>query len=273
MIVGKLEMNKLSKIKNSFFEDLKIEFLYHSNHLEGSTFSKDNLEKLLYEKKVEGIHFFDDVIETRNSLDVFDEVINTLDERLDRFLLFSWHRTLKKGSVDEEINNTGKWKLYENRLRNVDLKVALPNEVDGLMYNLLLDWEEKENKDILDIAEFHAKFEKIHPFQDGNGRIGRFIILRQCIEENIDLISIDAEYEKEYKESLYLAQTTENYEPLVSVFEKCQERLENKLEMYKETINMVKNENNQNIKSRIKEATKKQENKTRITSKDKGISR
>ena len=67
------------------------------------------------------------------------------------------------------------------------------------MFNLLLDWKEISNPTIEDIAKFHYKFEKIHPFQDGNGRIGRFIILKQCLEANIDLIAIDNMYEKEYK--------------------------------------------------------------------------
>ena len=70
MIVGIQEIKKLSKIKNSFYDDLKIEFLYHSNHLEGSTFSKENLAQLLNKRKVEGSHFYDDVIETQNSLEV-----------------------------------------------------------------------------------------------------------------------------------------------------------------------------------------------------------
>lgn len=84
------EIKKLSAIKNSFYDDLKIEFLYHSNHLEGSTFSKENIEKLLVDKKIEGEHYLDDIIETRNSLNVFDKVINDSDKELDKFMLFNW---------------------------------------------------------------------------------------------------------------------------------------------------------------------------------------
>ncbi len=242
MIVGIQEIKKLSKIKNSFYDDLKIEFLYHSNHLEGSTFSKENLAQLLNKRKVEGSHFYDDVIETQNSLEVFDKVINTMSEELNRFLLFDWHRTLKKGSIDDEIHNIGKWKQYENRLSHVGLKTALPHEVDGLIYNLLMNWREKEDKSIYDIAYFHAEFEKIHPFQDGNGRIGRFIILKQCIVEKIDLIAIDQEYDTEYKKALYEAQTVNDVTGLVNVFEKCQLRLDQKMSIYKNTIETVKRE-------------------------------
>lgn len=239
MKINSKKMKYLSKITNSIYEDLKIEFLYHSNHLEGSTFSKDELEKLLTEKKVEGSHSLDDIIETKNSLEVFDQVIIDSGEKLDKFMLFNWHKLLKKGTVDDEIHNIGMWKKYENKLRGVDLKLALPVEVDNLMFNLLSDYNELETVTLKDIADFHYKFEKIHPFQDGNGRIGRFIILKQCLEWNIDLIAIDDKYDDEYRNALYKAQKTGDSEDLVTVFKKCQNRLDEKLEKYKSLLDQV----------------------------------
>lgn len=239
MKINSKKMKYLSKITNSIYEDLKIEFLYHSNHLEGSTFSKDELEKLLTEKKVEGSHSLDDIIETKNSLEVFDQVINDSGEKLNKFMLFNWHKLLKKGTVDDEIHNIGMWKKYENKLRGVDLKLALPIEVDNLMFNLLSDYNELETVTLKDIADFHYKFEKIHPFQDGNGRIGRFIILKQCLECNIDLIAIDDKYDDEYRNALYKAQKTDDSEDLVIVFKKCQKRLDEKLEKYKSLLEQV----------------------------------
>lgn len=234
-------MQKLSKIKNSAYEAIKIEYLYHSNKLEGSTFSRENLIDLLEQKQVNGQHFLDDVIETKNSLELFDKVVDTLREPFDKYLLWDWHRILKKGSVDEEIGNAGKWKKYSNRLSRTELKLCEPHLVESSMFNLLQDWNESK-KDIYAIADFHQKFEHIHPFQDGNGRIGRFIIFRQCLENNVDLIAIDNEYDKEYRESLYSAQTTGNIEGLVKVFEKCQVRLDEKLIEYVEVINQVTKE-------------------------------
>lgn len=236
-------MQKLSKIKNSAYDAIKIEYLYHSNKLEGSTFSKENLIDLLEQKQVKGEHFLDDVIETRNSLELFDKVINTLEEPFDKYLLWDWHRVLKKGSVDDEIDNIGKWKKYANRLSKTDLKLCEPNLVENSMFNLLEDWKESK-KDLYAIADFHQKFEHIHPFQDGNGRIGRFIIFRQCLESNVDLISIDDEYNQEYRKSLYIAQTTGDIESLVEVLKKCQTRLEEKLKEYESVINQVSDEVN-----------------------------
>lgn len=235
-------MQKLSAIKNSFYEDFKIEFLFHSNHLEGSTFTKENFEKLLLDKQVEGVHFLDDVYETTNSLKVFDMVVEDSDKELNKFMLFDWHRTLKKNSIDDEISNTGCWKKYENRLRGVDIKLALPSEVDSLMFNLIMDWNENNNPTIEDIAKFHYKFEMIHPFQDGNGRIGRFLILKQCLESGIDLIAIDNMYSNEYKKALYKAEKIDDISELVCVFKKCQDRLDKKMNSYHDLIETVKSE-------------------------------
>lgn len=236
------QMQKLSAIKNYFYEDFKIEFLFHSNHLEGSTFTKENLEKLLLDKQVEGVHFLDDVYETTNSLKVFDMVVEDSDKELNKFMLFDWHRTLKKNSIDDEISNTGCWKKYENRLRGVDIKLALPSEVDSLMFNLIMDWNENNNPTIEDIAKFHYKFEMIHPFQDGNGRIGRFLILKQCLESGIDLIAIDNMYSNEYKKALYKAEKIDDISELVCVFKKCQDRLDKKMNSYHDLIETVKSE-------------------------------
>ncbi len=123
-------IQKLSKIKNSAYDSIKIEYLYHSNKLEGSTFSKENLIDLLEQKQVIGEHFLEDVIETNNSLELFDEVIKSLNEPFDKYLLWNWHRILKKGSVDDEIDNIGKWKKYENRLSKTDLKLCEPHLVE-----------------------------------------------------------------------------------------------------------------------------------------------
>ncbi len=148
---------------------------------------------------------------------------------------------MKKGTVDDEIDNIGRWKKYSNRLSKTDLKLCEPYLVENTMFNLLADWNECK-KDIYAIANFHQKFEHIHPFQDGNGRIGRFIILRQCIENHIDLIAIDDVYNKEYRKALYEAQTTKNIEFLVEVFKKCQVRLDEKLLDYIPMIKQVSEE-------------------------------
>ena len=156
----------------------------------------------------------------------------------------SWHHENKCKNNTKIIKNK---KLFlwcpKNRLSKTDLKLCEPHLVENSIFNLFEDWKESK-KDIFAIANFHQKFEQIHPFQDGNGRIGRFIILKQCIENNVDLIAIDDEYNTEYRSSLYQAQTTNNLDTLVSVFEKCQFRLDIKLSDFFELIDQVSKEVN-----------------------------
>ena len=231
-------MQKLSKIKNSVYDDIKIEYLYHSNKLEGSTFDIHQLNVLLEENMIVGEHSVDDVQETINSLELFDFVVETLNKKLTDRLLREYHSILKKNTSDANYGFVGIYKKIPNKLRNVDIKLAEPYEVEGLIKNLL----DKKIENINDIADFHQEFEHIHPFQDGNGRIGRFIILRQCLENNVDLIAIDDEYNKQYREALYNAQTIGTLEQLVQVFKKCQKRFDEKLQSYTSIIEQVSEE-------------------------------
>ena len=249
-------MQKLSKIKNSVYDDIKIEYLYHSNKLEGSTFSMEQLNVLLEQQIVTGEHSVNDVQETINSLRLFDYVIQTLGEKLTSRLLREYQSILKKNTSDEMYGLSGDYKKIPNQLRSVDIKLAEPYEVPELIEGLL----ERKIETLGDIADFHQRFEHIHPFQDGNGRIGRFIILRQCLENNIDLIAIDDMYNKEYREALYIAQTTGELEQLVDVFEKCQERLNEKLHSWIPTIDQVSKEVDEALekdRTTIKEISKK----------------
>lgn len=230
----------LKSAKNSAYNDIKKEFLFHSNKLEGSTFTKENLEYYLNERKITGTHDEDDVCETINSTKLFDFVVDTLNEPLLKRLILEFHRMLKDNTSDHIKGFAGCWKKIPNRIAGVDMKVADPWEVDELI-GVLLDVWDSSMKTIDDIIHFHVQFEKIHPFQDGNGRVGRFIILKQCIENNIDLISIDETYSKEYKYALRKAQTENEFEEIQNVFQKCQVLCEEKLEFAKESIDYIEN--------------------------------
>ncbi|MEG0165680.1 Fic family protein [Anaerorhabdus sp.] len=256
MIITKKQFQYIKNIPNSLYNSLKVEFLFHSNHIEGSTFSKANLQRLIDKMIVEGNHQLNDVLETKNSVELYDRVVDT-EEELNKFLILDWHRKLKKGTTDDELGLSGGWKKYENEISGIDLHLASPLEVDSFVTNLIYDWNSKQNHDLIDIARFHAQFEKIHPFQDGNGRIGRYIILKQCIDHGVDLIAIDEEYDKEYRSALYLAQKNDDLQPLVDCFKKCQERLDQKLNRYQEMLKQIdedlsKTENCVNARIRVR---------------------
>lgn len=224
-----IKMLELSKNNLQFYNALKTEFLFHSNHIEGSTFSKDNLIQLITNNQVEGEHELNDVYETINSTELFDYIVLNPDDKISIVRLLDWHRRLKKNTTDEQLGFAGKLKMIDNKLWGVDLKLTPHHLVENELDSLINDWYKRENKSINDIAEFHARFELIHPFTDGNGRIGRFIILKQCIDENIDMIAIDDTYLKEYRKALYNAQKNQEYSELENVFEKCQKLLDSKL--------------------------------------------
>lgn len=241
MIITVNELKQLKEIPNSGYDHVKVEFLFHSNKLEGSTFTKENLELYLKEKKIEGSHQVDDVYETINSMKLFDFVVDTLGEPLTEKLLLEFHRLLKKNTLDAERGLVGVWKKIPNMILGVtgNLELAQPFEVPFRMESLLSDWNEGK-KDFEAIMKFHVAFEKIHPFQDGNGRVGRFIILKQCLENSVDLISLDEQYSVAYKQGLFLAQTENDFSGLREVFQNAQTLLDEKLAFLPNTLAYLK---------------------------------
>lgn len=169
MIITKNEIQQLKMIPNSGYENIKAEFLFHSNKLEGSTFTKENLEMYLSKQVIEGSHEVDDVFETINSTELFDFIIDTLDEPLTERLMLEFHQMLKKNTMDHKRGFAGCWKKIPNTILGVggQLQVAQPYEVPDRIARLIREWNEGE-KDFVAVVQCHAEFEKIHPFQDGN---------------------------------------------------------------------------------------------------------
>ena len=203
--LGKFKL--LKETPNSAYTALVPLFLYQSNHMEGSTFTLDEVETLYATGVVMGEHDFDDIVETRNSFKVFDMVIDTLGEPLSDGLLIRLETTLHRGTSLAERGESGHYKFIPNRIRNSNVQVALPSDLPRLMPELFDTWE-RSARDLDAIIAFHIRFEHLHPFQDGNGRIGRMLMLKQCIECGVDLVMVTDELAKPYKSWLEIAQTT-----------------------------------------------------------------
>lgn len=208
----------LKNVPNSAYYDLKYKFNYHSNKIEGSTFTLENILSLMEYNTVEGKHSFDDVMETKNSLELFDFVVDTLGERLSKTLLFEYHSILKKGTRDDDHGFRGCYKKIPNMILGTERKVAQPYEVEGLINNLIEWYYSLDNITLKEIAEFHLKFESIHPFHDGNGRIGRFITLKQCIESNIYPFLINSDDVNNYRIAI-----NENITSIYNFFISCEQ--------------------------------------------------
>lgn len=147
MIISGDVIQQLKYAPNSAYESLKTDFLYHSNKIEGSTFTKENLEKYLNEQIIEGSHNIDDVYETINSTKLFDFVVDTLNEPLSKRLILEFHRMLKDHTLNHERGFAGVWKKIPNMITGTNLKLAEPWEVDMKIDDLLSKWN-SSNKDL-----------------------------------------------------------------------------------------------------------------------------
>lgn len=217
------------ELKNSLYSILKHSFLYHSNKIEGSTFTTEALALLLDKNVVTGKHTLDDVQETVNSSYVFDQVVDTLGKKIDDLFLKDLHARLMFNTTMHQRGYAGVYKTIPNMIIGAKVKVAQPFEVQSRLDELLHWYYNLDNITLDDIAAFHYKFELIHPFQDGNGRIGRFLMLKQMLENNLPIKIVSWDSEDLYRESLNLCDL-EDQEPL----KKYIKSLEDFREEYKE---------------------------------------
>ena len=206
-------------IHNSLNEILKYDFIYHSNKIEGSTFTTEALQLLFEKNIVQGTHTLDDVQETVNSFYTFDMVIDTLDKRLTLEMIKEWHSSLMYRTRLYDLGLAGVFKKYANKILGADFDIANPWEVEEKINNLIENFYSLKKVTIDDIAKFHFEFECIHPFQDGNGRIGRFIYLKQLLDNRLELKYMNGESAEEYKKALGES-SVNNIKPLVDYIEK-----------------------------------------------------
>jgi len=224
----------MKKIPNSGYDDIKIHLLYHSNKIEGSTLSEKGLSQLIMNGEIDlsqedGVLTADDMNESLNSGKAFDMVIDTLGEPLDKDMLCKWHGMLMKNTSWDKMGVAGCYKKYPNTIRGAAIEVSTIDDVEPLMDDFLQKQGAFDEVNLECIAEQHAAFEHIHPFQDGNGRIGRYIILKQCIENDLELVGIDDSFKYKYYQALETAQVSKYYKPLCDTFEDCQGMLDQSL--------------------------------------------
>ena len=229
MKIGKDLMQTMKDVPNSPYSVVSPYFLFHSNKLEGSTFSESELGRLFDSNMIVGNHSADDVMETINSIKVLDHIVDSLGEPITHEFLIRLNAMLLRGTTADYMGYIGHYKELSNFIRGSGVQVALPSDVRPGISELLRQWEESD-KDLSAICHFHVRFEHIHPFQDGNGRIGRFLMLKQCIENDVDLFAIEEQVNKPYRAWLEVAQTQGNEQYLLGVLEGAQEMFELKMQ-------------------------------------------
>ncbi len=184
-----LREQKNMKLKGNLYHNTQITFAYNTNHIEGSKLTEDQT-RYIYETNTllaekDTITDLDDVIETANHFKLVDYMLEIADKKLTEKMIKEFHKILKEGTSDSRKDwfIVGDYKKLPNEVGG--LKTTEPKNVERDMKKLLEWYESLKQKTINEIIEFHSKFEKIHPFQDGNGRVGRIIAFKECLKNNI----------------------------------------------------------------------------------------
>ena len=183
-----LREQKASKMTGGIYHKVQIDLTYNSNHMEGSRLTHDQT-RYIFETNTIGFENeavnVDDVIETANHFRCIDMVIDQAGNALTEKFIKELHFILKTGTSDSRKDwfAVGEYKKLPNEVGGSD--TALPEEVAGKMRELLNKYNALPSKTFEDIVAFHVAFERIHPFQDGNGRVGRLILFKECLKYNI----------------------------------------------------------------------------------------
>lgn len=183
-----LQEEKAGKYSGGIYHKTQIDLTYNSNHIEGSRLTHDQT-RYIFETNTIGVEKealnVDDVIETVNHFRCIDMIIDHARATLTEKFIKELHLILKTGTSDSRKDwfAVGAYKKLPNEVGGID--TALPEEVSDKMKALLVEYNSKEEKSFEDILDFHVKFERIHPFQDGNGRVGRLIMFKECLKYDI----------------------------------------------------------------------------------------
>ncbi len=183
-----LQEQKSGKYPGGIYHKTQIDLTYNSNHIEGSCLTHDQT-RYIFETNTIGVENevlnVDDVIETANHFRCIDMIIDHAKSILTEKFIKELHLTLKNGTSNsrKEWFSIGDYKKLPNEVDGMN--TALPEEVADRMKELLMEYNAKEEKTFEDILDFHVRFERIHPFQDGNGRVGRLIMFKECLKYNI----------------------------------------------------------------------------------------
>lgn len=201
-------------LNNSLNQVLKYDFIYNSNKIDGSNFTIEILQLLAEKKIVSGTHYLDDVYISFNSFIVMDLVLDCINTSLTLERLINWYRTL----------------IYRTRIG--DSIIELYNrEAEEELNELIKKYNSVDKQTIKNICKFHLEFNKIRYFKFYNGRIGRFIFLKQLLENKLPLQYMNGESTNDYKKALQES-TVDNIEPLVSYLNKQKDFIEENIKMF-----------------------------------------
>lgn len=205
VLLNHLKEQKDMKLKGGIYHRTQIDLTYNSNRIEGSQLTHDQTRYIFETNTIgalkESINV-DDIIETSNHFRCIDLIIEKAKAKLTESLIKELHFLLKSGTSDSRKDwfNVGAYKKMPNEVGG--LETCKPQEVETQMKKLLLDYHNVEHKTFETIIDFHYQFEIIHPFQDGNGRVGRLILFKECLANNMVPFIIDDDLKMFYYRGL-----------------------------------------------------------------------
>lgn len=206
-ILSTLLMERDNKVKGRLYHNTQILLAYNSNRIEGTRLSEEQTRSIFETKSFiadkEEIIFPDDIIETKNHFKAFDYLLDVADATLSEEIIKRFHFIIKNGTevAEQEWFNVGEYKKLANTIGSIT-ETTSPENVKKEIASLLIEYNKKEFIKEKDIIDFHYKFEKIHPFQDGNGRVGRLIMFKECLKHKVVPFIIDVNHELFYKRGL-----------------------------------------------------------------------
>lgn len=182
-----LRDEKKAGVSGGIYHELQVRLTYNSNHIEGSRLTEDQTRMIFETNTIDvgdGV-LVDDILETLHHFRAIDYCIDIAEEPLSEEIIKKLHYILKHDTRDSTLSwfAIGDYKKRPNMVGGIETTPS--DEVEDAIQNLLSDYRKKSNISFEDIVEFHARFEKIHPFQDGNGRVGRLIAFKECLKNNI----------------------------------------------------------------------------------------
>lgn len=214
-----LEQRKMELPGNLYYKT-QLEFAYNTNHMEGSTITPEETQSIYETGTIltnsDKVIVLKDVTETKNHFTLFKYMLDTLEESLNEDMIKKYHFILKDGTLTDKEKvwfNVGEYKKLKNYVG--DMMTSNPDNVSTDMQTLLEWYNNLKIKTLEDIIEFHVRFEKIHPFQDGNGRIGRMIMFRECLVNNIVPFYIEDRNKQFYIKGIKEYQNGENKNRLI----------------------------------------------------------
>ncbi len=204
-LLCQLREEKKIRLKGGIYHQTQIKLAYNSNHIEGSKLTEEQT-RYIYETNTIGLGKepvnVDDIIETVNHFQCFDYILDYAEDILSENIVKKLHFMLKSNTSDSRLEwfRVGDYKQRPNMVG--DSKTTPPGKVKKEIQQLLFKYQQKSSISFYDIMEFHYYFERIHPFQDGNGRVGRLIMFKECLKHNIIPFIIDERHKLYYYRGL-----------------------------------------------------------------------